>query len=437
MKLKSWLKYLNPRTYDFEDTHDREFAVFDSKVISIICLCVFIMMFGILVFVLLDPSVRYDSGMDNLPKLIIYSIIGFVGIIISSIKLKKDKYIYIRSNVARLYVTLLFLSLSFYSLVATNAKADAIFIYLMYCLMAIAILHINPILYTIQTIVYLLLTVNMVKEYYSSLGAMFSYIGIMFATIFIMFYNNISIRYKLAHSDKLVEHDKYLRDKLRNKQMEAINNQMELQDNIIVAIADLVENRDMDTGTHIKATAYYVKLIVDGAMAADIYPGYIDSITAQLIVKSAPMHDLGKISVPDYILKAPRRLTTEEFEIMKRHTIDGAEIIEHIYENIESTAFIQCASNIAKYHHERWDGTGYPMGISGQDIPIEARIMAIADVFDALTSKRCYKDSYPLSDAFTEIQRGAGTHFDPELVNIFMQYQDVIENMIVEGFRDS
>lgn len=433
---KGILGYLDYRNYRYGGSHDDAFARFDAKVVGLVCLIVALFMGGILGFVLVRPEHRYDSGLDNMPKLIAYTIAGFVGFVISSVPMGSEKAFLVKCRLARAYMGLLFLSLACYSFLMTDAKADAIFTYLIYCFTLVSLLHVNPIAYAAQTAAYLIITAPIIRNYFDSLGAMFSYIGLMFGTVFLVFYGNVSVRRKLAHNDRLIERDRKLKAELAEKQLEAAHDQLALQENIILAIADLVENRDLDTGTHIKATAYYAKLIADGCIANGVYPEIIDEDFAYLIEKAAPMHDLGKISVPDAILKAPRRLTDQEFEIMKRHTENGAELIESIYDGIESEEYIRMASNIAKYHHERWDGSGYLSGTAGTDIPLEARIMAIADVFDALTSKRCYKEAFPISEAFEEISKGSGTQFDPALVDVFLHYKSRIVDMIVSGFED-
>ena len=186
-------------------------------------------------------------------------------------------------------------------------------------------------------------------------------------------------------------------------------------------MADMVENRDSDTGAHVQKTAAYVKIIVE-ALKKKGY--YAEKITPKFIsdaVRSAPLHDVGKINVPDGILNKPGKLTPEEFEIMKRHTTEGKKIIEHAISTMEGDHYLKEARNMAAYHHERWDGKGYPEGLHGEVIPLSARIMAVADVFDALTSPRIYKPAFPLDEALSIIEEGSGTQFDPKCVEVFME----------------
>lgn len=435
----TFIKYLKYDTYLYDNDHDKQFAEFDAKITAVICGFLTLVMGGILVLILVRPDLRYDSGMDNLPKLVISVALGMLGLILSVIPIKSLSVRTKLRKAMRYYLSFIFLMLSGYEFIMSDAKADGIFVYLMYCMSAIVLLHIHPLIYTAQTVIVLLLTTTTVYQYFDSLGTMFSYFCLLIGTVILVFYSNYNVHKKLEMTAMAEYKKQLLEQELEIKRTEifdSIQKQVLMQENIIVAIADLVENRDMDTGTHIKATSFYAKLIADDILSQNLYSDIMTPKFAYLVEKAAPMHDLGKIAIPDDILKAPRRLTDDEFEIMKQHTVEGYKIIHHIYENIETPEYIECAANIAKYHHERWDGKGYPEGLSGANIPLEARIMAVADVFDALVSRRCYKDAYPLSEAFAEIERGAGTQFDPVLVNIFIGYKDKIKTVILDEFED-
>ena len=175
---------------------------------------------------------------------------------------------------------------------------------------------------------------------------------------------------------------------------------------------------------HVNRTSRYVKILAEEAKKAGVYANQITDNFLLLIYTLAPMHDVGKIVVSDQILKQPRRLTSEEFEVMKKHARDGGTVVKKILDGITDEEYISFAADIATYHHERWDGTGYPLGLRGEAIPLSARIMAIADVFDALISKRCYKDAISVDDAFAVIESESGTHFDPRLVDVFLQNKE-------------
>lgn len=205
-----------------------------------------------------------------------------------------------------------------------------------------------------------------------------------------------------------------------------------LQDHIIYSLANLVENRDTDTGDHIMRTSAYVKLIAEEALKAGYEPDTLNENFISLMVKAAPMHDIGKIVISDTVLKKPGKLTPDEFEMIKLHTTEGGRIIKDVMSISENIDYIRIATEIATSHHERWDGTGYPYRIAATEIPLSARIMAIADVFDALVSPRCYKDPIPQEKAFQIIREESGTHFDPELVKIFLSAKEkavtILEN---------
>lgn len=198
-----------------------------------------------------------------------------------------------------------------------------------------------------------------------------------------------------------------------------------LQDAIIIAMASLAETRDNDTGHHIRRTQHYVREL---AVRLKTHPKYETEITDDFIAtiyKTAPLHDIGKVGVPDAILLKPGRLTPEEFEIMKLHTVYGRDAIIAAEKSMEAPeSFLLTARAIAYSHHEKWDGSGYPEKLAGEDIPLSARLMAIADVYDALITKRIYKDAMPHEEAVKVIEAGKGTHFDPDVVEAFSEIKD-------------
>ena len=209
----------------------------------------------------------------------------------------------------------------------------------------------------------------------------------------------------------------------------------QMQTGLIVTMADMVENRDKDTGYHIQKTADYVRIIVEGLKAKGYYADKITPKYISDVVLSAPLHDIGKINIPDAILNKPGKLTDEEFTIMKTHAEDGRKIIERAITVVQGENYLKEARNMAGYHHEKWDGTGYPEGLKGQVIPLSARIMAVADVFDALSSKRVYKDAMPFEDALAILQKDASTHFDPKCVEVFIDAKDEVRK-VMEKYKD-
>ena len=203
----------------------------------------------------------------------------------------------------------------------------------------------------------------------------------------------------------------------------------ELQNHIIYSLASLVENRDSDTGAHINRTSSYIKTIAKAASERGVYKDILTDDYIALLERAAPLHDIGKIVVPDAILKKPGKFTEDEFALMKTHTVKGSEIIQEIIGVSDDKIYLETAQNIALYHHEKWNGTGYPHGLSKEEIPLCARIMALADVFDALVTKRCYKESMSMDEAFDIIINGARTQFDPLLVEIFIESRPEIEEV--------
>ena len=210
------------------------------------------------------------------------------------------------------------------------------------------------------------------------------------------------------------------------------DNVLKMQDGLITLIADMVEDRDSDTGYHIQKTASYVRIIMDGLKRKGYYAEQLTPQFVEYVVKSAPLHDTGKIKISDAILNKPGRFTPEEYEIMKKHAVYGKEIIDKAISTVEGESYLREASNMAGYHHERWDGKGYPNGLKKEEIPLSARIMAVADVFDALASKRVYKPAFPLDEALRIIEEGKGTQFDPRCVEVFLEAVPDIEAVLKE-----
>ena len=195
---------------------------------------------------------------------------------------------------------------------------------------------------------------------------------------------------------------------------------------MVTGFATLVENRDNSTGGHIRRTKAYVQILLDEMQRKPLYYRSLTGDYMRNVVDAAPMHDIGKIATPDYILQKPGKLTDEEYAVMKQHAATGGDIIMETFANLDHPEYLRIAYEMARFHHEKWNGKGYPDGLKGTEIPLHARVMAIADVFDAISSKRCYRDPMPLDRCFAIIQDGAGTDFDPDLVELFMNARDKV-----------
>ena len=205
---------------------------------------------------------------------------------------------------------------------------------------------------------------------------------------------------------------------------------MSIQNNTIIGMANLIESRDGDTGEHVKRTSKYVDMLARAARDQGVYADILTDSFIELLDKAAPLHDIGKISVPDSILQKPGKLTPEEFEKIKSHAAEGGRIIREVMGSIEEKEYVDIAETVAACHHEKWDGSGYPRQLKGYEIPVAARIMALADVFDALVSKRCYKRPMSIEEAFKIIKESEGSHFDPDLAEVFISLKSSIENYL-------
>ena len=205
-----------------------------------------------------------------------------------------------------------------------------------------------------------------------------------------------------------------------------------LQNGLILVLADMVESRDQCTGDHVRKTAAYTGIIMEQLRKDGVYTDQLTDTFINDVVNSAPLHDVGKIRVSDTILNKPGKLTDEEFDQMKLHTVYGSEVIAQAMQTVSETdsSYLMEAQNLAHYHHEKWNGRGYPCGLSGENIPLSARIMAVADVFDALVSRRSYKEGFPFEKAMAIIKEGSGSHFDPQIVNAFVEAEDEVRRVM-------
>ena len=236
-----------------------------------------------------------------------------------------------------------------------------------------------------------------------------------------------------AARDRLSDQNTFLEAEVMRRMAE---NQL-VQDVSIHALARLAETRDSETGNHIHRTREYVRALAVRLQSHPRFAAFLSDRTIRLLVKSAPLHDIGEVAIPDHILLKPGKLTAEEWELMKTHAQRGSEAIEQAERDAEQPVeFLTLAKEIAHYHHEKWDGSGYPEGLAGDAIPIPARLMALADVFDALISRRVYKPPLPFSEACELIIAERGRHFDPDVVDAFAAVFDQF-TAIARRYSDS
>jgi len=220
-----------------------------------------------------------------------------------------------------------------------------------------------------------------------------------------------------------------LQEKTEQLEQEKANIQS-LQSAIIYGFADLLERRDDDTGGHVDRTAAYIKVLIAAMKQKNIYHNETEVLNIEQFVSSARLHDVGKIAISDLILNKPGKLTKEEYEIMKTHTVEGERILDKIASRTVDVDFLHNAKLFAGSHHERWDGKGYPRGLAGTGVPIQGRVMAIADVYDALVSERPYKKAFPTESAVQIIMDNAGTQFDPLIAGVFYEVEQKFEAIL-------
>ena len=199
---------------------------------------------------------------------------------------------------------------------------------------------------------------------------------------------------------------------------------------MVMGFATLVENRDGNTGGHIRRTTTYVEMLAKELKYRGLYKDELTEDYIKNLIMAAPMHDVGKIAIPDAILQKPGKLTVEEFDVMKTHAAKGGEIIKETFKSMSDEEYEKIAYQVARFHHEKWNGKGYPEGLSRKGIPLCARIMAVADVFDAVSAKRCYRDAMPLEQCFAIIENGSGQDFDPYIADVFLDMKEEITDIV-------
>ncbi|MDD2447675.1 MAG: HD domain-containing protein [Tissierellia bacterium] len=243
--------------------------------------------------------------------------------------------------------------------------------------------------------------------------------------------SDLMLRYA-EMSNMLEKNNKLLtkyNEQLEDMVDEKVKDISDLQMATIYSLVKLSESRDDDTGAHIIRTSTLCKVLAELLKGKQMYKQIIDDDFVENIFKASPLHDIGKVGIPDRILLKPGKLTYDEFEIMKTHVTIGYNTLKEVRDKFPNSLFLEMGMDIVKYHHEKWDGSGYPNGVSGRDISLPGRIIAIIDVYDALRSKRVYKEAYTHEESCSILKKGSGKHFDPFIVDVFLEYNETIKDI--------
>jgi len=348
-----------------------------------------------------------------------YLCIGSIGILLSEL-LRRYKPKSLILTYLPYYLPFVYgYSLCLYVFVSVNNIFSGIVGFATVGLISIMCLQIEPVVFCVVLAVFYGVIFGLIRDAFGVIGVMdVGVLNILFMVL--SFIKRKNTKFEMLRTQTLEED----RDEMKNELAEQNQRIIDMQNNTIISLSNLVENRDSDTGEHVRRTSAYVNLIARKALVNGIYTDQIDEEFISTVTKAAPMHDIGKIVIPDKILKKPGKLTSEEFDEVKKHTIEGGRIVQEIFGKNEDEAYLNMTKDIVLAHHEKWDGTGYPYGLKGDAIPLSARIMAIADVFDALVSPRCYKLPFSLEKAMEIIKEESGSHFDPKLAELFLSMED-------------
>lgn len=324
-----------------------------------------------------------------------------------------------------------------YSLLHQTDIFNAI-IFFLFLEIIISILYtIHPAFFFILTLISYIQFYPKVLQTYGSMGA-YTTVLIFLVLILLCLYKWMNKKRLLIREQNFELYKEALQSEV-DRQMDELKDQhkkiIKIQNHTIVSLTNLLEYRDSDTGQHVRRTSKYVRLLALKAREDGYFQDILTDDYIKFLYKAAPMHDIGKIVVSDIILKKSGKLTEEEFLAMQKHTIEGGRIVKEVLGEDQDIEYVTIAEEIASGHHEKWNGTGYPNKLKAEEIPLSARIMAIADVFDALVSPRCYKNPFPVEKAFAIIQEEAGSHFDPVLSGEFLKIKEPVLQ-IMHDFSD-
>ena len=287
------------------------------------------------------------------------------------------------------------------------------------------------VLYFIGTMILLILKNQNLNEYYGVPSHVLNIFVIILVTKILLYNSKVKTFVNTYEINKLNENLLSAKNELQNYNdnlekmvQEKTQRIVELKNAVMETIAELVEKRDDATGGHITRTSRFLKIFIDAVITSGLYKYQTSSWKIDQMILSAQLHDVGKIAIDDAILRKPGKLTDDEFDTMKKHTVLGGEIIKEIQKKAGEQEFLDYAFIFAVYHHEKWNGSGYPYGKAGEDIPLPARLMAIIDVYDALISERPYKKPFTHEEAVKIVKDGRGSHFDPALTDLFLSISD-------------
>lgn len=440
---KYWLTWYKSRiAFD----HDlRRYLVEKNLFRFRIALC-FILLYGLAA--LTYTLIAYNGNLEVAKYHIIYYFlfigISIFGIITSLITQHFKNWPYWLRVLPYAFSYFFMTSIAGYDIGVLQSAFSGIVVFSCIGIVALFCLNISP-LFVFLT--YLLFNIGVQKYVYLIQGkdGVVDYLIISVLLIALNMYKQKITKHDYLRTKYLEENRTVLQDAVADQVQELKEKQSELQtqhqkiidiqNNTIISLSNLVENRDSDTGEHVRRTSAYVNLLAHKAKNNGYCKKILTDDYISLLTKAAPMHDIGKIVVPDSVLKKPGKLKPNEFNEIKRHTTEGGRIVREVLGDGEDKEYIQMATDVASCHHERWDGNGYPNGLSGEDIPLSARIMAIADVFDALVSPRCYKEPFPVDKAMEIIKEEAGSHFDPTLATLFIGMEDDAV-AVMEKYKD-
>lgn len=401
-------------------------------------------------------AVNHASRFVNIIYYSSFIVISLAFLLISRLTRKQDSYL---RNQALIILTCTFICFLMYFNIADEVSAE--YIVGFYCAMVIMIIafELTPYFYVLSIGIFFFETLFLGKAT-TDYDSVFYFDNGLFclSLIFFAFFKRklISVRElnkleilkkeqklnemneELAYqNESLLVSKEYLEDTIFNQTHELQlqkDRLIRIQNKTIIGLSNLVENRYDNMGNHVLRIREYVQLLSEKAFASGEFPE-LDEHIVSLYAKAAPMHDIGKITVPDAVLKKPGKLTVEEYELLKTHTTKGGKIVDDVLGRDEDADYIRIAKEMATYHHEKYNGTGYPEGLKGEAIPLSARIATVAVVFDALVTPRIYKNHIPLQEAFEVIENEAGSQLDPKLARLFLDSRNEVTD-IFKQYQD-